>query len=141
MTAFAPSTFSLPSAFTLTPVTASPSLMSSLASQFIMTGILRSSTAASKPGTMVRPTAEPSVGRWQRLTDMPPVSVMLSNLMPRLSSQSMAPAELSHMNFTSCSSPVLWPPSSVSFANRSLLSSMPCSFWNFVSEAFMPLDE
>ena len=53
----------------------------------------------------------------------------------------MAAAELSPMNCTSSGSPVLWPPSRVSVTNSSLLSSMFCSFWNLVSEAFMPLEE
>ena len=74
------------------------------------------------------------------MTDMPPVMVMLSSLMPKPSSHSMAAAELLHMNRTSSGSPVLWPPSSVSWANRLLSSWMPCSAWKIVSEAFMPLD-
>lgn len=73
--------------------------------------------------------ADPSVGRWQRCTDMPPVVVMLSSTRPWAASQSMAAAEPSHIVVTRSTLPQLLPPTSVSLMNRSVESSMPCSFW------------
>ena len=73
-----------------------------------------------------------------RLTDAPPEVERRVRYMPRSDRRSSAALEFSHMKLIRSMLPRLWPPTNVSLANSSTLSSMPSSACTFVQQAFMP---
>ena len=87
------------------------------------------STAASRAGTRLAPTAVLSAGRWQRATLAPAMLVTSESSRPWAATQSTAAAEPEQSCSTRATLFLLWPPATVSEMKSSTESSMPASFW------------
>ncbi|MNZ88910.1 hypothetical protein D3C78_1078120 [compost metagenome] len=102
------------SKMTLTPLTLPSFSVISLTLALTKRGMPCSCTFFTKPLTRYCPTAEPSSGRCVRFSFIPPVIVILFNLIPIESSQSIALAEWSTKKRSISISFVSWPPFKVS---------------------------